>query len=65
MKAAADAKGISGNGLTKYLMKAVDKITGGRLANADMAVMISTPVAGFFTHITGASNSPDGDSDDG
>ncbi|MBL1259486.1 MAG: pseudouridine-5'-phosphate glycosidase [Thiotrichaceae bacterium] len=39
---AADAAGISGKGLTKYLMKAVDKVTCGRSASANMAVLINT-----------------------
>ncbi|MDZ4262806.1 MAG: pseudouridine-5'-phosphate glycosidase [Pseudomonadota bacterium] len=39
---AAKAAGITGNGLTKYLMRAVDKATQGRSANANMAVLINT-----------------------
>jgi pseudouridine-5'-phosphate glycosidase len=43
-KAMADAErdGVRGNGLTKYLMRAVDKATEGRSATANMSVLIST-----------------------
>lgn len=40
--AAADAEGVRGNAITKYLMRAVDKATGGRSAQANMSVLIST-----------------------
>lgn len=40
--AAAEAQGITGNGLTKFLMHAIDKATGGRSARANSAVLIST-----------------------
>jgi pseudouridine-5'-phosphate glycosidase len=39
---AADADGVRGNALTKYLMRAVDKVTEGRSAKANMSVLIST-----------------------
>ncbi|RBQ20939.1 pseudouridine-5-phosphate glycosidase [Spongiactinospora rosea] len=38
--------GVSGNAITKYLMRAVDELTGGRTAEANMAVLISTAEAG-------------------
>lgn len=38
----AHSKGISGNAITKYLMHAVDRATGGRSAEANSAVLIST-----------------------
>lgn len=44
--AVADADGVRGQGLTKYLMRAVDEATGGRTAQANMAVLISTAEAG-------------------
>jgi pseudouridylate synthase len=40
--AAAARDGITGNALTKYLMHAVDRATGGRSAAANMSVLIST-----------------------
>lgn len=40
--AAAEAAGVRGNAITKYLMRAVDKATGGRAAKANTAVLIST-----------------------
>ena len=40
--AEAEGAGISGNALTKYLMRAVDRATGGRSAVANMAVLVST-----------------------
>lgn len=40
--AAAERDGISGNAVTKYLMRAVDRATGGRSAQANMSVLIST-----------------------
>ncbi|MET7717161.1 pseudouridine-5'-phosphate glycosidase [Streptomyces sp. NPDC005407] len=39
---AAERDGVRGNGLTKYLMRAVDKVTEGRSAKANMSVLIST-----------------------
>ncbi|MGH3623158.1 MAG: pseudouridine-5'-phosphate glycosidase [Sciscionella sp.] len=39
---AAEAEGIRGNAITKYLMRAVDRATEGRSARANMAVLIST-----------------------
>ncbi|WP_372341162.1 pseudouridine-5'-phosphate glycosidase [Streptomyces sp. CC224E] len=39
--AAAQREGVSGQGLTKYLMHAVDAATGGRSARANMAVLES------------------------
>ena len=39
---AAEREGIRGNGLTKYLMRAVDRATQGRSAAANTAVLIST-----------------------
>ena len=43
-KAIVDARrqGVTGNGLTKFLMKAVDRVTDGRSAQANMAVLINT-----------------------
>jgi pseudouridine-5'-phosphate glycosidase len=40
--AAAERDGVRGNALTKYLMRAVDKATEGRSAQANMSVLIST-----------------------
>lgn len=42
---AAEKEGVRGNALTKYLMHAVDKVTEGRSAKANMAVLISTAEA--------------------
>ncbi|MFC5801286.1 pseudouridine-5'-phosphate glycosidase [Streptomyces formicae] len=39
---AAEREGVRGNALTKYLMRAVDKVTEGRSARANMSVLIST-----------------------
>jgi pseudouridylate synthase len=39
---AADAEGVRGNAITKYLMRAVDRATAGRSAKANMSVLIST-----------------------
>lgn len=33
---------VTGNGVTKYIMKAIDLVTGGRSAKANMAVLINT-----------------------
>ncbi len=44
--AQADRDGVAGQGLTKYLMHAVDRATGGRTAQANMAVLISTAEVG-------------------
>lgn len=38
----AERAGITGNALTKYLMRAVDRATAGRSAAANMSVLIST-----------------------
>jgi pseudouridine-5'-phosphate glycosidase len=38
----AEKDGVRGNALTKYLMRAVDKVTEGRSAKANMSVLIST-----------------------
>jgi pseudouridylate synthase len=38
----AEKEGVRGNALTKYLMRAVDKVTEGRSAKANMSVLIST-----------------------
>lgn len=40
--AEAAARGVSGNGLTKFLMHAIDAATAGRSARANSAVLIST-----------------------
>jgi pseudouridine-5'-phosphate glycosidase len=40
--ATAERDGITGNALTKYLMRAVDRATGGRSARANTAVLVST-----------------------
>jgi pseudouridylate synthase len=40
--AAAERDGVTGNALTKYLMRAVDRATGGRSATANMSVLVST-----------------------
>jgi pseudouridine-5'-phosphate glycosidase len=40
--AAARQDGVRGNALTKYLMRAVERHTGGRSARANMSVLIST-----------------------
>lgn len=46
---AAAREGIKGNALTKYLMRAVDKVTQGRSAQANMAVLVNTAeVAGVL-----------------
>ncbi|WP_211116432.1 pseudouridine-5'-phosphate glycosidase [Glycomyces buryatensis] len=42
----AEKEGIRGNAITKYLMRAVDKLTGGRTGEANMAVLISTAEVG-------------------
>lgn len=44
--AQAARDGVTGQGLTKYLMYAVDRATGGRTAQANMAVLISTAEVG-------------------
>lgn len=44
--ARAESDGVTGQGLTKYLMHAVDRATGGRTAQANMAVLISTAEVG-------------------
>lgn len=44
--AEAEAEGIRGNAITKYLMRAVDAITGGRTGEANMAVLASTAEVG-------------------
>ncbi|MGI5502623.1 pseudouridine-5'-phosphate glycosidase [Lentzea sp. CA-135723] len=40
--ARAETEGVSGQAITKYLMRAVDRATEGRSAKANMAVLIST-----------------------
>jgi pseudouridine-5'-phosphate glycosidase len=40
--AKANADGVAGQALTKYLMRAVDQVTAGRSAQANMSVLIST-----------------------
>lgn len=40
--ARADRDGVSGQAITKYLMRAVDRATEGRSAKANMAVLVST-----------------------
>ncbi|MEW2166596.1 pseudouridine-5'-phosphate glycosidase [Streptomyces sp. NPDC007084] len=42
----AERDGVSGQGLTKYLMHAVDRTTNGRTAQANAAVLISTAEVG-------------------
>jgi pseudouridine-5'-phosphate glycosidase len=42
----AEADGVHGHGLTKYLMAAVDEATGGRTAEANLAVLVSTAETG-------------------
>ncbi|GAA2214520.1 pseudouridine-5'-phosphate glycosidase [Nonomuraea monospora] len=44
--AAAERDGVEGNAITKYLMRAVDEVTGGRTSQANMAVLISTAEVG-------------------
>ncbi|WP_329443198.1 pseudouridine-5'-phosphate glycosidase [Streptomyces canus] len=44
--AQAERDSVGGQGLTKYLMHAVDRATGGRTAQANMAVLISTAEVG-------------------
>ncbi|GIE34036.1 pseudouridine-5'-phosphate glycosidase [Actinoplanes italicus] len=44
--AAAERDGVRGQAITKYLMRAVDAATGGRSAQANMAVLISTAEVG-------------------
>lgn len=44
--AAAERDGVTGNAITKYLMRAVDEATGGRTSEANMAVLISTAEVG-------------------
>jgi pseudouridine-5'-phosphate glycosidase len=39
---AAERDGVSGNALTTYLMRAVDRATEGRSARANMSVLVST-----------------------
>ncbi|WP_199610135.1 pseudouridine-5'-phosphate glycosidase [Flocculibacter collagenilyticus] len=40
--AAAKRDGVSGNGVTKYIMHAIDEVTQGRSATANMKVLINT-----------------------
>ncbi|NKY16447.1 pseudouridine-5'-phosphate glycosidase [Streptomyces somaliensis DSM 40738] len=42
----AERDGVTGQGLTKYLMRAVDRATGGRTAQANTAVLVSTAEVG-------------------
>ncbi|MEU4805168.1 pseudouridine-5'-phosphate glycosidase [Actinosynnema sp. NPDC023587] len=47
--AAAERDGVQGNAITKYLMRAVDRATEGRSAQANMAVLVNTAeVAGVL-----------------
>ncbi|MGH2745852.1 MAG: pseudouridine-5'-phosphate glycosidase, partial [Thermoleophilaceae bacterium] len=47
--AAAEKHGVSGQAITKYLMRAVDAATEGRSAKANMAVLVScAEVAGHL-----------------
>lgn len=43
---AAEMDGVTGNAITKYLMRAVDTATNGRTSEANMAVLISTAEVG-------------------
>ncbi|MFI6638558.1 pseudouridine-5'-phosphate glycosidase [Streptomyces sp. NPDC050504] len=43
---AAERDGVTGNAITKYLMRAIDRTTGGRTSQANMAVLISTAETG-------------------
>ncbi|MEI5639681.1 MULTISPECIES: pseudouridine-5'-phosphate glycosidase [unclassified Pseudoalteromonas] len=46
---AAQAQGVAGNAVTKYIMKAIDKVTKGRSAAANAAVLVNTArVAGYL-----------------
>ncbi len=40
--AQAHAQGISGNGLTKFIMKSIERVTQGRTATANSAVLVNT-----------------------
>ncbi|WP_030897447.1 pseudouridine-5'-phosphate glycosidase [Streptomyces sp. NRRL F-5126] len=57
----AERDGVTGQGLTKYLMRAVDEATGGRTAEANMAVLVSTAETGgriaaaYARHVAAAS----------
>ncbi|MCF3961017.1 pseudouridine-5'-phosphate glycosidase [Streptomyces fuscigenes] len=59
--AQAERDGVTGQGLTKYLMRAVDRATGGRTAEANMAVLVSTAETGgrmaaaYARHLAAAS----------
>lgn len=44
--APAEREGVTGNALTKYLMRAVDRATGGQSAKANMSVLISNAELG-------------------
>jgi pseudouridine-5'-phosphate glycosidase len=44
--AAAERDGVTGNAITRYLMRAADEVTGGRASQATMAVLISTAEVG-------------------
>lgn len=57
---AAEQAGITGNGLTKYLMRAVDRATGGRSARANMAVLISNAELGGRLAVAHARHRRDG-----
>jgi pseudouridylate synthase len=43
---AAEEAGVTGSAVTKYLMRAIDEVTGGRTSQANMAVLISTAETG-------------------
>lgn len=42
----AEKDGVAGNAVTKYIMRAIDKVTSGRSAKANMAVLINTAEVG-------------------
>ena len=42
----AEQQGVRGNGVTRYLMRAIDRATGGRTATANMAVLIHVAEVG-------------------
>ncbi len=61
--AAAEREGVRGGGLTKYLMRAVDRATEGRSARANMSVLVST--AELAGRIAAAYAGPHGDTAEG
>jgi pseudouridine-5'-phosphate glycosidase len=56
---AAERDGVRGNAITKYLMRAVDRATGGRTAEANSAVLISTAKLGGQVAAAYAGKVPD------